>query len=225
MTEDKINVVRREFELDGAKYHIKNPTVEDIRKADIQYSKAYIDALKEGVPTSALLRKILREQGVITDELTSQIETVQQSLSDTITRLREESDAEKKAEIAKKIRAIRAEIYTLNEQVTGPLNNACEDIADSVKSDYLVFRLLQKEDGSSVWPTYEAYIEESANFIAIRAKWEVMFLIKGLSLSDLENLPEEVALRELEEAKAKKVEDAPQDIDPEPKSKKKSKAE
>jgi hypothetical protein len=79
------------------------------------------------------------------------------------------------------------------------MSNTCEQIADDARLEYITSRIVQKKDGTIVWDSYDTYLTEKNQSLSVRARYEVMLFLQGLSSNFLDNTPEAVAMREVEE--------------------------
>jgi hypothetical protein len=203
---------RREFviETDGetASYFIANPTGEDIRKADWQYSKIYNQAILDDLLTQSQMVELLKKQGVISQGYADEIEEIRSKLAAEIYKLENlpesTSDADRE-EAALDIAATRDELFRLNQKVNGPMGNTCENIAEDARVEFLTSRILQKKEGSPLWKDFNEYLNEENTALAIKARFEVMLWMQGLHSNFLETTPEQQALREVNQ---KRVEEA-----------------
>jgi len=221
---------KREFTLeDGTKYYIHDPTAEDIRGADWQYSKTYTNCLVEGITTAAEMSDILMRRGIIGPEYERRARELEDDLRDKITQLEMADDVEEKRVLAIEVMELREELFQWNQRFNGPMGNTCEQISDDARLEYLTSCMVRSEDGNRVWETYEDYLNdvESGTLPSI-ARYEVMLFLQGLDSDFMENTPEAVAFKEIEEdllKRAKEAEEALKEV-PEkaPKKTTKSKA-
>ena len=58
---------------------------------------------------------------------------------------------------------------------------------------------MYKEDGSRVWKSYEDYLVEQNQKLALKARYEVMLFLQGMPSDFLEKTPEVLAMKEVEE--------------------------
>jgi hypothetical protein len=200
---------RREFTMetpDGVitHYFITNPSGEDIRKADWQYSKVYNQAIVDGLLTQAEMLELLEEKKIVSDEYTRQLESVRISLGAEIFKLEnlmENATEEEKELVALEVSRLRDELFRLNQRVNGPMANTCENLAEDARTDFLTSRVVENKDGSKAWADYDAYRNEDNAALAIKARFEVMLWMQGLESDFLENTPEQTTLREIAKAR------------------------
>jgi hypothetical protein len=203
---------RREFsiEIDGqdTSYYIANPTGEDIRKADWQYSKIYNQAILDDLLTQAQMVDLLKKQGVISEDYATEVEETRSKLAAEIYKLEalpeSISDLERE-NAALSVAASRDELFRLNQRVNGPMGNTCENIAEDARVEFLTSRVLQSKDNSKIWEDYSSYLNEENTALSVKARFEVMLWMQGLNSDFLENTPEQQALRDVNQ---KRVETA-----------------
>lgn len=204
---------RREFTLETLEgetehYFIANPTGEDIRKADWEYSKIYNKAIVDGFLTQAQMLKLLKEKSIISEEYTERLDSVRTTLAAELFRLEHLdeniSDIEKES-IALEVASLRDELFQLNQMVNGPMGNTCENLAEDSRTEFLTSRIIQKKDGSKVWPDFNSYQSEENTNLSVKSRFEVMLWMQGLGSDFLENAPEQAALREIAQARLNKA--------------------
>lgn len=181
-------------------YFIADPSGEDIRKADWNYSKVFNQAMADGFPTQAQMLEILRERGIISDEYTTEVEQARIRLAAALFRLEnldETADDSDKENLAVEVANYRDTLFRLNQRVNGPLGNTCENLAEDARTEYLTSRIIQHQDGSRVWKLFEDYLNENQTGLCIKSRFEVMLWLQGLDSNFLENSPEQAALREI----------------------------
>jgi len=208
---DNTNVdLRRSFDLDdeGDIYFIGVPTAENIRGADWQYSKTYTTSLVEGITTSAEMMDILMRRGIIGPEFEQRAKELIGVLNYKINKLEETTDMDLKRTLAVEVAMAREEVFQWNQRLNGPMSNTCEQIADDARLEFLTSCIIQKEDVSRVWSTFDAYKSEKNQQLAMKARFETMLYLQGLDSNFLENTPEAVAMREVETSVLDKARDA-----------------
>jgi hypothetical protein len=203
---------RREFSIDidteTVSYFIANPTGEDIRKADWQYSKIYNRAILDDLLTQAQMIDLLKKQGVISEDYASEVEETRSKLAAEIYKLESlpESTSDLQMEdAALVVAASRDELFRLNQRVNGPMGNTCENIAEDARVEFLTSRVLQLRDGTPVWKDYDEYLNEENTALSVKSRFEVMLWMQGLNSDFLENTPEQQTLRDVNQ---KRVESA-----------------
>jgi len=191
---------RRKFESPDGKenFYIVIPTAEDIRGADWNYSKVYTKCLVEGITTAAEMMDILMRRGVVGPEFEQRQRELNDELAKKVIKLQEPSSIDEKQLLAMEVANLREELFNWNQRLNGPMSNTCEQIADDARLEYLTSKIIEHEDGTKVWETYENFLKEKNQAFAIRARFEVMLYLQGLESDFLEQTPEAVAFREIE---------------------------
>ncbi|RLI64841.1 MAG: hypothetical protein DRO67_03540 [Candidatus Asgardarchaeum californiense] len=186
------------------KYYIQQPTAEDIRGADWQYSKVFTQCLVEGITTSAEMMDILTRRGIIGPEFEQRANELSDRLAQVILDLEKAVDMDEKKELSLKVASAREDLYQWNQRLNGPMNNTAEQIADDARLEYLTSAMVVDSDGNKVWDSYDVYLKEKSQALALRARFEVMLFLQGLDSDFLDQTPEAVAMREVEKEIMKK---------------------
>lgn len=191
---------RRSFEDgDGNVYYIAPPIAEDIRGADWNYSKVYTKALIQDISTAAEMSNILTKRGIIGPEFEQRQRELADTLSESILKLNSTNVSEERRESAIEVSEAREELFKWNQRLNGPMSNTCEQMADDARLEYLTAMIIQKENGEKVWNSYDNYLTEKSQNIALTARFEVMLYLQGLDSDFLNNTPEAVAMKEVTE--------------------------
>lgn len=206
-TNKKDNVEElRTFEgPNGKMYKIVAPTADDIRGADWNYSKTFTKSLVEGITTAAELQDILRMRGIIGPNFEKRAEELATNLNEKILEMQNEKDNATKRSLAEEVSEIREELFQWNQRLNGPMSNTCEQLSDDARVEYLTSRMVTDENLEKVWDSYDAYLVEKDNALAVRARYNVMLYLQGLDTDFMDYVPEAIAVREIEESIAKEV--------------------
>jgi hypothetical protein len=181
------------------KYFIDAPTADHIRGADWQYSKTYTKCLMEDIPTSAEMLDILTRRGIIGPEFEQRANELAQNLSNAIAELELSEDLDEKRVASIKVAQAREELFQWNQRLNGPMNNTAEQISDDARLEYLTSCVVVDEEGNRVWDSYDVYLSEKSQNLALKARFEVMLYLQGLDSNFLEQTPEAQAMREVED--------------------------
>ncbi len=180
------------------KYYVEPPTAEDIRGADWQYSKTFTQCLIEGITTSAEMMDILTRRGIIGPEFEQRASELSHKLADKIALLEATTDMDIKRELSMEVAKSREELFQWNQRLNGPMNNTAEQISDDARLEHLTSSMVTKEDKSKVWSSYQIYLKEKSQSLALRSRFEIMLYLQGLSSDFLDNTPEARAMREVQ---------------------------
>ena len=209
---------RREFTLETLDneinhYFIANPSGEDIRKADWQYSKIYNQAIVDGFLTQAQMIQVLKEKGILNDEYTDKLDRVRTALAAELFKLEnllEAADEQDREASALEVAGLRDELFQMNQMVNGPMGNTCENLAEDARTEYLTSRIIQTKDGKRLWEEHESYRAEENTALCVKSRFEVMLWMQGLDSDFLENTPEQKTLREIAQSRLDKAMEAAQ---------------
>jgi len=186
-------------------YYLGVPTSEQIKKADWHYSKVYNKALMDGVAVEAEMLDILRKRNIYGPEYEEKLQELQIGVATKIHEMEIENDDLLKGKLALEVKALRDDLYRWNQRLNGPLSNTCEKIAEDAKVEYLASAMVQKEDGTPVWKSYDDFIGDEENQrLGLKARFEVLLWLQGLEPDFLTNTPENEALRAISERQRKK---------------------
>ena len=189
-------------------YFISSPNAEVIRGADWVYSKTYTKCLQEGITTSAEMMDILMRRGIVGLEFEQRSAELTGILNERIIKLEGAETMEAKREAAIEVANTREELFQWNQRLNGPMSNTCEQIADDARLEFLTASMVIKEDGTNIWESYEKYLDEKSQALALRARFEIMLYLQGLDSDFLEKTPEAQAMREIETDLISKAEEA-----------------
>ena len=190
---------RRNFDLDGQTYYINQPTAADIRDSDWNYSKTYSKSLIEGIYTSSEMRDILKKRGIIGPEYDKRAQELADMLEDALTNMYTLNVDDKRKEAAVEAERIRNEIFQWNHRLNGPMSNTCEQMADDAKLEFLTSRIIISDKDELIWKDYDAFLNDSNPILPSRAKFEVMLYLQGLDSDFLDQVPEAVVLKDIED--------------------------
>jgi hypothetical protein len=191
----------------GEEYRIIQPTANDIKEADWQYSVVYTRSLADGIATSAEMMDILRRRGIIGPEFEQRAEELVTTLNEKIWALELADSIEEKRTLAVEVSEARNDVIMWNQRMNGPMGNTCENLADDARLDYLVSCMIADMDGNKLWDKYEDYLEAPRELI-LEARREITLYLQGLESDFFERTPEALALKEVEDDVLKKAEAA-----------------
>lgn len=213
ITLDDLIEQSRTFKMEKAdgsgytEYKIVLPTSEEVKKAQWEYTKAYNKAMVEEVLTEGEMMDLLQRRGIVGDDFQRRLDELQKQVENKYIELELSEGKEEKRLIAIEISELREKIFSLNQRVSGPMSNTCESLAKDARNEYLTMTCTRTVDDKSIWNNLEEYIKEKDRNLAIKAKYEVMLWMEGIDTDFLENMPENVIIREMEEELQKEWDD------------------
>jgi hypothetical protein len=199
MAEDKKPEEVRSFTgPDEKTYVVVAPNANDIREADWNYSRTFTRSLTEGITTSAEMMDILRRRGIIGPEFDQRATELTAELNEAIFNLETSETMDEKRELAVKVAEARDELFQWNQRLNGPMANTCEQLADDARLEYLTSCMVVNDKGERVWDSFDNYLREKNQALALKARFEIMLYLQGLSSDFLEKTPEAQAMKEVE---------------------------
>lgn len=204
---------RREFTIEISegntkKYYIGIPTAENIRAADWHHAKVYNRGLREGIFTAAEMMEILKERNIIGEQYEATAEELRIKLSQKLIDMETETDRDRRAALAMEAANLREQVFQWNQRLSSPLSSTCESIANDARTEYLTFCLIEEEDGTKLWESFDEYKAEKNVRVQTQARFEVMLWLEGVESDFLSNVPENKVLSEQVDAN-KLAESAP----------------
>lgn len=199
MAEEKKAVDKRMFlGPDKKEYFVVAPNANDIREADWNYSRTYTRSLTEGITTSAEMMDILRRRGIIGPEFEQRAHELTTQLNEKIWALDVAESIDQKRDLAVEVAEARDELFQWNQRLNGPMSNTCEQMADDARLEYLTSCMVVNDKDERVWDTYDSYLKEKNQALALKSRFEIMLYLQGLSSDFLEKTPEAQAMKEVE---------------------------
>lgn len=195
---------------DGKKYYIDNADVDEVRKADWHYSKTYNEALLVGVTTAAQMADILEQREITGKPYEQKRQELIEALDKAVEKLGTAASVDEKRALADEVEDLRNQLFRHNQRASSPMSNTCEQLAEDARVEYLTSAMVKDEAGNRVWDSYEAYKTTNKPQLAMRARYEVMLALQGLSSDFLSQTPEALArqeIKELEEGESTKEKD------------------
>lgn len=197
--EKKVEVEKRTFlGPDQQEYNIVAPSANDIREADWNYSRTFTRSLTEGITTSAEMMDILRRRGIIGPEFEQRAQELSTQLNEKIFALDAATTVEAKRDLAVEVAESRDELFQWNQRLNGPMANTCEQLADDARLEYLTSCMVVDSKDERVWDSYDNYLREKNQALALKARFEIMLYLQGLESDFLEKTPEARAMKEVE---------------------------
>ena len=169
------------------KFSVRKPTNKEIEDSDVEYSKAFFKALKNGLPTRMLLGNILNSTGSWTNSNDNEIEELERQASLLLTKT---VKGKEKQRIDEKVKELEEKANELRRIRNSYFSHCAESVAADAQRDYLVScTTTYAESGERVWATYEDFINEEDGAILFRATYEYLMFSNGVP-SNIPNVEE-----------------------------------
>ena len=183
---------------------VRSPTVDDYKDSQLEYNKAFRDALDSGALLRQRLTDYMREQGIWNDEKQKQSDEYVESIRNMEERLRAGGIRLSEAkDVALKLRVTRAEFQLFLAEKNSLDSSSAEGQADNARFNKLV-RLCVLDEKTKL-PFFkrdskkaeeEAYNASSSEPWLIEASSELANMLYGLDPNYNENLEENKFLKE-----------------------------
>tara|TARA_Y100000004_G_C8954428_1_gene430140 strand:- start:477 stop:1397 length:921 start_codon:yes stop_codon:yes gene_type:complete len=202
MPQDNKNKNVFTVEVDGKKLELalKKPNANQTRKAQLEYNKAFAEAIKSGALLKAKLNNVLVEQGIWNDERQARYDELIQNINDGEKKLAKGGiRLESAKDIAIDMRGDRWELRQLISERTELETNTAEGQAENARFNYLVSSTLVYNDtGKPYFKDVEDYMNQSNDTVAITAAQKFANMMYGLEEDYESTLPENEFLKEFD---------------------------
>lgn len=160
---------------------VREPTNKEVEGADTEYSKAFVNALKNGIPTRELLSDILQSSGVWTEEDNAKIRAMESDL---------ELEIEKHPDNIKAIEELNADLTKARRKRNSLFQHTAESRASDAQRDYIVSQVIEDADtGKKIWKNFDEFRAERDGRILHRVVYEyLVFAYNMPSLLDEHNM-------------------------------------
>lgn len=191
---------KRSFSLeDGRVFYVEDPNTEDIKNADWMYSRIYTKSLIDGISTSSEMMDILTKRGIIGPEYEKRAKELTEVLNNAIEELNNAETNDEKYAKAMKVAEARDDLFRWNQRFSSPMSHTCEQLADDARLECLASSMIRDDKGNRVWNSYDEYVNDSDQELVTRARIEVMLYLQGVSSDFMNQTPEAIAMREVEQ--------------------------
>lgn len=209
--------IEKVIEIEDKKYKFIMPTLGDVTDSDTEYSKAYIKALKDGLPPRNILEKQLRESGVLNEKEDIELAEASTKLQDIFVQFKSESDKEKKEQYKLQLMEIQNKLIQITTQRQMLFVHTAESKGEEAKMTNLSWKCIYKEDGKRLWETKELYLNERSTKAIEKIIQEFIIFMSGYDesaklieniMEEKEDLETQVVLPEVDENGIEKSSDA-----------------
>lgn len=175
-----------------------SPSLKDRKEAEKVYNNAFTEALQSKAVVRARLDDLLVDQGLWDDNKQMKFDTLQKEILDNEQKLAKGGISLKDAKsIALETKKLRAELRELISVKTNLDQHTAEGQADNAKFNYLVYACtVNRDNNSKFFTSYENYLENASEEIAIKAAQTLANMIYGLDADYEQKLPENKFLKD-----------------------------
>ena len=183
---------KRTFEVDGKKYAVRVPQIDEIRGANEIRAKSFNDALSRGDLLRDQLEGELRKRKLWNDQRENEYQTLRQEVLDGEYKLQKGGIRLNHARgIALNMSEQRSTMVDLLSSRTDLDSNTCEGKADAARFNYLFASCLVYDDtGEPYFPNkLDDYLVNQDDPVAVAGATEFYYLVSGGDTVD-DKLPE-----------------------------------
>tara|TARA_R110000824_G_scaffold130213_3_gene291978 strand:- start:1563 stop:2489 length:927 start_codon:yes stop_codon:yes gene_type:complete len=183
---------KRTFEVGEKKYAVRQPTIDEIKKANEERAKAFNEALSRGDLLRDQLELELRKRKLWNDDREAKYQTLRQEIIDGEYKIQKGGIRLNQAKsIALEMSGKRGEMIELLSSRTDLDSNTCEGRADAARFNYLfACCLVYDETGKPYFPNnVNDYLKNQDDEVALAGATEFYYLISNTDNVD-DKLPE-----------------------------------
>ena len=177
--------------------YVVSPSPAVTREAQMEYNRAFKDAIKSGALLKQKLQSVMEEQGVWDEKKQERYDTILASTMEKEAQLQtggiKLSEAKK---IALEMRELRIEFRELIAERNSMDSNTAEGQADNARFSYLGYACLVDEEGNRVFKSFDHYQQNESEPFVIQAARELAQVLYGLDADYENNLTENRFLQE-----------------------------
>lgn len=149
-------------EIDGEEVDmvIKPESLDAQRKCDNEYSLAYVQAIRQGIPPRSVLEKVLRDQEMWTDSDDNQLELVKIGIVKLELQLAETNTDKEGLPLARQLAELRGKLVEITQQRGEILNNSADFMAEQIRRDaFIAHSTFYKSTNKPAFASYNDFVE------------------------------------------------------------------
>lgn len=204
-------------EIGDKKFKFIMPTLDEVTSSDTEYSKAFIKALRDGLPPKNTLEKQLREAGILNEKDDAELSELSITLQDSFIQFKTETDKERKEEAKNKLIEIQNKLIQITTQRQSLFMHTAESKGEEAKMTNLAWKCIYKEDGTRFWADKNSYLNERSTkeiesliqeFVIFMSGYDESAKIIDNIINEKQDLEEVVVTPETDENGIEKPSDA-----------------
>jgi len=145
------------WEYDGKKYIFTMPTVGQSNAANLEYSKAYTDAIKNGLMPRVIIEKDYKEKGIWTDADEQKIKDELGKLQDNVVILKASKDETEIAKAREDFNLAQNSYVELFNRKQELFQHSADSKGDAAKNIELTWRCVLAEDRTPIWKSRDEF--------------------------------------------------------------------
>lgn len=200
--ESMVEVQTGKRTFDNEKYgvlQIRFPKVEENRLADWEYSKVFMQACNDDIPTNREIEELIKRKSLWTEKDDKKIADLNEAINKQLVLLSKMETEKHKQPIQDKINEHRQEIFNLQQERQKYFNHTAESKADEAKMSFLIHKCTEFADTEKpVWATYGDFKNEEDQLTVNQIVMQFLTFINGLPADFLAN-PSDVEGETVEE--------------------------
>ena len=196
--EDRKAIVAKDRDGNNVTIDVLRPNAKHLRTAQMEYNKAFRDALESGALLRQKLDQYMTSQGLWNEEKEKKYQEINKEILDLERRLRGGGIKLKTAKrLAIKMREKRDEFRDLISERTAMDGNTAEGQADNARFNSLLIQcLVEEETDDPLFGSLESYDKKAAEPYVITGAGQLAQMMYNLDPEYDNNLPENKFLRD-----------------------------
>lgn len=170
----------KEIEIGEKKFKLNYPSIGLSSEADMEYSKAFTNALTNGLKPQVLMEKTLRDSGLWTLEDDKSIDSLTKDLQDSIVKIMGLSDDLERERERANFYSIQNALLKVTIRKQSLTNHTAEQKGEEAKITYLCWNCILNLDGTKYWKSKDDLMKEQDQDLVKRAIQEFISFTSGL---------------------------------------------
>tara|TARA_R110000765_G_scaffold141264_3_gene242044 strand:- start:5218 stop:6168 length:951 start_codon:yes stop_codon:yes gene_type:complete len=196
---DRTKVDSKDTEGEQKVVYVVSPSPSANREAQMEYNRAFKDAIQSGALLKQKLQAVMEEQDVWSDEKQKRYEGILEEVMQKELSLKKGGIKLSQArKVALEIRDLRFEFRGLIAEKNSMDSNTAEGQADNARFSYLAYACLVNEEGQKVFNNFDHYKDNENEPFVIDSARELAQLLYGLDPDYENNLSENQFLQDYE---------------------------
>lgn len=168
----------KEVTIDGVKYRVLLPTLQQSTDADVDYSKAYTKALQDGILPKAALERLLVKSGAWAQEDEDELNAAGAESQKVMMKIMSEKTRADKETYLPEFYAVRERLNNISSRKQLMLMNSAETKGEESKLGSMLAKCVQNEDGSQLWKNKTEMMSEN-NISLVQELGQVLMNFMG----------------------------------------------